>query len=273
MKWLKKNGSTIGLFMILLAGISLLLYPTLSDYWNSFHQTKAISGYTQMNEQIDDEEFELLWQEAEEYNKKLPDRENHWVLSEEEYELYETMLDSTGTGMMGAIEIATIDVALPIYHGTEEITLQNAVGHVEGSSLPVGGLGSHCVLSGHRGLPSAKLFTDLDKLVEGDLFLLHILNQTLTYEVDQIRIIEPYELDELEFEENMDLCTLVTCTPYGINSHRLLVRGHRIETEEAASLRVLADAIQVEPVLVAPAIAAPLLLLLLIWLLIRYRKR
>ena len=170
---------------------------------------------------------------------------------------------------MGYIEIPAIGVALPIYHGTEDTVLQIAIGHIEGSSLPVGGPGTHCVVSGHRGLPSAKLFTDLDKLVEGDTFMLRVLDEVLTYEVDQIHIVEPREVELLEIEEGQDLCTLVTCTPYGINSHRLLVRGHRIENQEsAASIRVTADAMQIEPILVAPAVAAPILLILLIVLLV-----
>ena len=165
-------------------------------------------------------------------------------------------------------------MSLPIYHGTDEAVLQVAIGHIEGSSLPVGGAGTHCVISGHRGLPSAKLFTDLDQIQEGDTFLLHILDETLTYQVDQIHIVEPDDVTYLAIEEGQDLCTLVTCTPYGVNSHRLLVRGRRIETEEtAAAIRVTADAILVDPMLVAPAVAAPILLILLIWLLVSSRKQ
>ena len=165
-------------------------------------------------------------------------------------------------------------MSLPIYHGVDEAVLQIAVGHIEGSSLPVGGEGTHCVISGHRGLPSAKLFTNLDEMEEGDLFMMRVLDETLTYEVDQIRIVEPEDLSALEIEEGKDLCTLVTCTPYGINSHRLLVRGHRVENMESAnSIRVTADAMQIDPVMVAPVIAVPILLILLIWLLVHYRKR
>lgn len=175
---------------------------------------------------------------------------------------------------MAYIDIPVIDCSLPIYHGTDESVLQIAIGHIEGSSLPVGGEGSHCVVSGHRGLPSARIFTDLDKLVEGDIFLIHTLDATLTYEVDQIRIVEPTDLSDLQIEEGKDLCTLVTCTPYGINTHRLLVRGHRIENEEeAVEVRVSADATQVDPVQVAPFVAMPILLLLLIWVFIGKKKR
>ena len=175
---------------------------------------------------------------------------------------------------MGYIEIPSIKVSLPIYHGVDEAVVQIAVGHIAGSSLPVGGESTHCVVSGHRGLPSAKLFTNLDEMKEGDLFVIRVLDETLTYEVDQIRIVLPEDLSELEIEEGKDLCTLVTCTPYGINTHRLLVRGHRVENvKDSSSIRVTADALQIDPVMVAPVIAVPILLILLIWLLVHYRKR
>ena len=175
---------------------------------------------------------------------------------------------------MGYIEIPTIGVTLPIYHGTDETVLQVAIGHLEWTSLPVGGESSHCVVSGHRGLPSAKLFTDLDKLVVGDVFIFRVLDEILTYEVDQILIVEPHETEALRIEKGKDLCTLITCTPYGVNSHRLLVRGHRIENqEEAVIIRVTADATQIEPVIVAPIVAIPMLLVLLIGLLIPKPKR
>ncbi|MGM9639653.1 MAG: class C sortase, partial [Butyricicoccaceae bacterium] len=163
---------------------------------------------------------------------------------------------------------------LPIYHGTDEAVLQIAVGHLEWSSLPVGGESTHCVLSGHRGLPSARLFTDLDKLVEGDIFLLRVLDEVLTYEVDQIRIVEPQEVDDLDITAGEDLCTLVTCTPYGINTHRLLVRGHRVENRaDAAGVRVTADAILLDPLLTAPLAAVPMVLLLVLWVMFHYRKK
>lgn len=194
-------------------------------------------------------------------------------LSDEQKVEYEALLNVADNGVIGYIEIPTIDCALPIYHGTEDVVLQIAIGHLEWSSLPVGGENTHTVLSGHRGLPNAELFTDLDKLVEGDIFMLSVLDEVLTYEVDQILIVEPDELDALKIEEGQDYCTLMTCTPYGINSHRLLVRGHRIDNIDDASLRVTADARQIEPVIVAPLIAVPMLLILLIWLLVRYRKK
>ena len=270
----KKNRITVILLVaVLLAGLSLLLYPTVSDYWNSFHQTRAIAAYTDVVENLDDESYEKMLEEAHAYNNTLTNSNNRFILTEEE-ETYESLLDITGTGIMGYIEIPSIRCSLPIYHGTDDAVLQIAAGHVPGSSLPVGGESTHCVLSGHRGLPSAKLFTDLDELTVGDIFVLHVLDEVLTYEVDQIHIVEPEDLDLLGIEEGQDLCTLVTCTPYGINSHRLLVRGHRIENlESASSARVPADAVQVDPVMVAPVVAAPMLLILLIWVLVGSSKK
>ena len=195
-------------------------------------------------------------------------------MSEEEYQEYESLLNVSGNGIMGYIEIESINCYLPVYHGVEESVLQIAVGHIEGSSLPVGGPGTHCVLSGHRGLPSAKLFTDLDQLREGDVFVLRVLDETLTYEIDQIHIVLPEEIQDLDLINGMDYCTLVTCTPYGINSHRMLVRGHRIENlADASSIRVTADAMQLKPILITPILMAPMLLLLMIWLGVRHRKK
>ena len=266
---MKKNWSNFLLVLVLLAGVALLVYPTFADYWNSFHQSRAIASYTQVVSTIDNNRYDEIWAAAHEYNQSVPLRENRFFLTEEDIADYEAQLDASGLGIMGYIEIPEIDVSLPVYHGTSEAVLQIAIGHIEGSSLPVGGPGTHCAVSGHRGLPSAKLFTNLDRMQNGDLFFLHILDEILTYEVDQILIVEPYDLSPLELIEGQDLCTLVTCTPYGINSHRLLVRGHRVETpEEEKVLRVVADAVQVEPLLVAPVVAAPMLLLLLIVLLI-----
>lgn len=269
MQKIKKNLSTIILILVFFTGLSLLLYPTVSDYWNSFHQTRAIASYAEQVAELDDVSYEQLWEDAVNYNKTLIDKANRYVLSDEERKEYEKLLNVGGNGIIGYVEVPKIKCSLPVYHGTDEAVLQIAVGHIEGSSLPVGGTGTHSVLSGHRGLPSAKLFTDLDQLVEGDIFMLRVLDETLTYEVDQIRIVLPNELDDLEIDEKKDLCTLVTCTPYGINSHRLLVRGHRIDNlSDADSVRVTADAMQIEPIMVAPVIAAPILLILLLWLLL-----
>ena len=272
---MRKHLSTIVLLFILFIGLSLLLYPTASDYWNSFHQTRAIATYAENVAKLDNNQYDQLWEEARAYNAALRLRDNPYHLSEEQKAEYESLLDVSGLGVMGYIEIPEIDVSLPIYHGTEESVLQIAVGHLDWTSLPVGGESTHCVLSGHRGLPSAKLFTNLDKLREGDTFLLRILDEVLTYEVDQILIVEPQETGALKIEEGKDYCTLVTCTPYGINTHRLLVRGHRVDNvEQAKTIRVTADAIQIEPLLVAPIVAIPMLLILLILLLLpRRRKR
>ena len=275
---MEKKGNfliTILLVLIFFLGLSLLLYPTVSDYWNARHQTRAIAAYAQKVTSLDADAYEQVWQQASAYNEALLTRGNTYLLSEEQKAEYQRLQDVSGLGIMGYVEIPEIDVALPIYHGTEESVLQIAVGHLEWSSLPVGGESTHCILSGHRGLPSAKLFTNLDRLEAGDVFLLRVLDETLTYEVDQILIVEPYETDALGIVEGEDYCTLVTCTPYGINTHRLLVRGHRIDNiAEARTIRVTADAIQIEPLLVAPIAAIPMLLLLLILLLLpRRRKR
>lgn len=269
MKNKRNNFTTFLLVQLLIAGLSLLLYPTFSDYWNSLHQTRAITDYAQKVADLDEARYDAIWSAAWDYNRSLLGRNTGFALEEGQKGEYDSLLDISGQGVMGYIEIPEISVSLPIYHGTAESVLQVAVGHLEWSSLPVGGESSHCVLSGHRGLPSAKLFTNLDKLREGDTFLLRILDEVLTYEVDQILIVEPQETSALTIVEGEDLCTLVTCTPYGINSHRLLVRGHRIENAaQAKTIRVTADAIQIEPLLIAPIVASPILLVLLIALLL-----
>ena len=262
----KKKMTTVPLVIILILGMLIVLYPTVSNYYNSFHSSRAIASYAESVAEMDNDAYEALWNEAVEYNRSLVGRDNPFYMNEQEMETYRSVLDISGTGVMGYIDIPKIDCELPIYHTTEESVLQIAVGHLEGTSLPVGGESSHCVLSGHRGLPSAKLFTHLDRLEEGDIFLMQILDETLTYEVDQIRIVLPSEVDDLYIVEGQDLCTLVTCTPYGINSHRLLVRGPRIATPLALPIRVTADAIRLDPLLVAPAAAVPILLVLLLWL-------
>lgn len=266
---MKKKLTNLLLVVILLVGVAILLYPSVSDYWNYFHQSRAIAGYSDTVSRLNEAEYERLWQSAVDYNRAMAGKSIPYTFSEADWAAYEAQLDVAGNGIMGYIEIPKIEVSLPIYHGTEESVLQIAVGHIESSSLPVGGQSSHCVLSGHRGLPSAKLFTDLDQLSEGDYFQLKILNEVLTYEVDQIRIVLPQEVGELGITQGQDYCTLVTCTPYGINSHRMLVRGHRIANPEAASnAHVTSDAIRVDPVLVAPVLAAPALLVLAVWLVV-----
>lgn len=271
---MKRKASDLILIIAFLAGLSLLLYPGFSDYWNQFHQSRAIAGYAETVAAMDDGEYERLWDAAEDYNRRLAEIAAEYALPDELLEEYAQQLNVGGDGVIGYVEIPEIECSLPIYHGTDDAVLQSAVGHIEWSSLPVGGESSHCVISGHRGLPSAKLFTNLDKLVEGDLFFLQVLDETLSYEVDQIRIVEPQELSDLQIEAGKDYCTLVTCTPYGVNTHRLLVRGHRVDNEVLAqTVRVTSDAIQVEPVLVATALAVPVLLILMIWLIVHDSRK
>ena len=265
---------TLLLVLALLAGLFLLLYPTVSDYWNSLHQTRTITSYAENVAQLDRTEYEEMWAAAQRYNRTLPKRENAFALTEEQKREYESLLNASGNGVMGIVEIPKIGCALPIYHGTDDAVLQIAVGHLEWSSLPVGGEGTHCVLSGHRGLPSARLFTNLDQLEVGDTFTITVLDRVLTYEVDQISIVLPTETDNLKVVDGKDYVTLMTCTPYGINSHRLLVRGRRIETpDKLKHIRVTADAVKIEPIITAPIMALPLLLVLLLWLLFSNRKR
>ena len=267
MNFLKKHLVTIILSGVLAVGLGLLIYPSFADYWNSMHQAHTILNYAEEISNMDDNQYEEMIEAARAYNDEIAENGIHWTLTEEEQEEYNSLLAAGSTGVMGYIDISKINIKLPIYHGTSEEVLQTSIGHLEGTSLPVGGEGSHCALSGHRGLPSAKLFSDLDKLKEGDTFIMVILNETLTYEVDQIRVVEPSDLSALRVEPGQDYCTLVTCTPYGINTHRLLVRGHRVENADG-DLRVVADAIQIEPVYIAPFIAVPMILILLVLMLI-----
>ena len=270
---MKKHLSTAALILALLAGVCLLLYPTVSNYWNARHASRAVANYTQEVEALDRDVYDRMLAEAAAYNRSLLTRENAFALTEAQQAQYERLLDIGGTGVMGYIEIPSINVSLPVCHGTSDSVLQIAVGHLSWTSLPTGGESTHCVLSGHRGLPSAKLFTDLDRLVEGDTFVIRVLDEALTYEVDQILIVEPEDVTALQIERGKDLCTLVTCTPYGINSHRLLVRGHRVETAQAEeTVRLVSDGIQIEPLLVAPVVALPMLLALLLVLLLSGNK-
>ena len=269
---MRKNFPTILLVFVFMLGLFLLLYPTLSDCWNSMHQTTAIAHYAEAVSEIDESACEQIWNEAAAYNERLSSRT--WSLELKDGDAiadYNSQLDAAGSGMMGYIEIPKINCYLPIYHGTDSATLSRNIGHITGSSLPVGGEGTHTVLSGHRGLTSARLFTDLDQLTVGDMFTLHVLDRTLHYEVDQILIVLPNEISALKITEGEDYCTLVTCTPYGINTHRMLVRGHRVDTGGDA-IYVPGDAIQLESSLVAPLVAAPMLLTLLIVLLVTTRR-
>ena len=276
---MKKHLSTIVLVAVFLAGVCLLLYPTVSDYWNSLHQTRAIGAYEETLSDMTEKDYSAYFDQADAYNKALaalsfPLADYEQLAENAGLTAYADLLDVGGTGVMGYIDIDAIGVELPIYHGTEAAVLNVAVGHLEGSSLPVGGAGTHCVLSAHRGLPSARLFTDLDRLKLGDTFRITVLNRLITYEVDQILIVNPDEVDALAVETGADYCTLLTCTPYGINTQRLLVRGRRIENAaEKPAIHVPADMVQIDPLVVTPAVAAPMLLALLVVLLVKYRKR
>lgn len=273
----KKQGllSTIILVLVLLVGLSVMLYPTVSDWWNSKVQSRAIASYSEAIADIDDNAYEELLATAKAYNDRISKVSAPFT----DYEFlsadYNRALDISGTGIMGYISIPVINVELPIYHGTGEAVLNIAVGHLEGSTLPVGGEGTHCVLSAHRGLPSARLFTDLDQLVVGDTFTITILDEVLTYEIEEINIVLPYEMDKLAIVPGKDYVTLMTCTPYGVNTHRLLLRSHRIDTvyEQERTIRVSADAMQMDPLLVVPAISAPLVLVLIIFWMITGRKK
>lgn len=269
---MKKNLSNIILVFVFFTGLSVLLYPAVSDYVNSKNQSQAIANYNDITQEMSKEDTAKIRERALKYNESLfENKSNHF--SPQPLLGYKDMLNVSGTGIMGYISIDKIKVELPIYHGTDENVLQIASGHLEGSSLPVGGTNTHSVLSAHRGLPSAKLFTRLDELTNGDYFTITVLDETLTYEVDQIRIVEPHEINELSIVEGEDYCTLVTCTPYAINTHRLLVRGKRCANINKKSLFVSNDAYIIDPIVVVPMVATPMLLVLLIILFIRYRKR
>ena len=272
---MRKNLSTIILILIFLVGLSVMLYPSVSNAVNRKHQSRAVAGYAEEVEQLSDADYQAYFDAADAYNRQLNTTPNSFY-KPDLVSGYAQTLDISGTGIMGYITIPKISVELPIYHGTDEGVLQVAAGHLEGSSLPVGGAGTHAVISAHRGLPSAKLFTNLDELEVGDRFTITVLNRVLTYEVDQISIVLPTEIDQLLPTEGMDYVTLMTCTPYGINTHRLLVRGKRVETTESQKhIRVAADAFRIEPIIVAPILAIPMLLAALVGVLVapHLRKR
>ena len=261
---MKKNRSNIILILIFLVGLSVMLYPTVSDYVNQKNQSRAVASYSEEVENLSDVDYQAYFDAADDYNRRLAETPDAFYRPEE-VSGYTDTLDVSGTGIMGYITISKIGVELPVYHGTSDGVLQVAAGHLEGSSLPVGGASTHAVISAHRGLPSAKLFTNLDELEVGDTFTITVLDRVLTYEVDQISIVLPTETDLLQPVEGKDYVTLMTCTPYGINTHRLLVRGKRIENaENQKHIRVTADALRIEPIIVAPALAVPMLLVLLV---------
>ena len=276
---MKKHITTILLVLVFVVGLFVLLYPTISDYVNSKNQSRAMASYSREIQQIDRSEYIAIIDRAKEYNEKLRAKAERYRMTDDDLAEYKSLLRAGMSDVIGFIEVPAINVKLPIYHGTNEAVLQLGVGHMEGTSLPVGGAGTHSALSGHRGLPSAKLFSDLDKIVVGDVFHITVLDEVLTYEVDQIVVVEPIEMDELAFVEGVDYSTLVTCTPYGINSHRLLVRGVRKDNVvvEASSLAgkilIFADARRIEKKHIAPIVAIPVVITLIIYILFKYKKR
>ena len=270
-KWLKKHFLTMIIMIVMLVGIGLLLYPSVANYWNQFHQTRAIMAYNDTVSSLSTKDYEKILNDAKEYNEKLGETGIVWKMSKAQKAEYEKQLAVDSSGIMGYVSVPKFHIKLPIYHGTNESVLQIAIGHLEQTSLPVGGESSHCEVSGHRGLPSARLFTDIDKIKEGDTWTMNVLNETLTYECDQIRIVEPEDLSNLQIAKGKDYCTLITCTPYGVNTHRLLVRGHRIPNVDG-NANLTADAIQIEPIYIAPFLAVPIILILLIVLIASTRK-
>lgn len=269
---MRRHKTVIFLTLGFLVGISLLLYPAFSNYWNSKTQSRAIVDYESVLEHLKPEDYSAMFQAAYDYNRALYETD-YPLMDYEEIPGYYDTLKLPGSSIIGYVKIDKIGVELPIYHGTSDEVLNVGVGHLEGTSLPVGGENTHSVMSAHRGLPSAKLFTDLDRLEPGDTFQITVLDQVLTYQVDQVKVITPTEVEDLLIAEGKDYCTLFTCTPYGINTHRLLVRGIRIETiTEKPIIYVANEAFRIEPLLVTPAVAAPMLLVFLIHLMVKYRE-
>ena len=261
---MRSKKSTIILLISFFVGLSVLLYPSVSSYWNSKRQSKTVVNYEAMLAAIKEEDVSYYFEEAEEYNRKLWELESP-LIDYKQLENYREVLDISGTGMMGYVTIPKINQELPVYHGTGDAVLSEAVGHYEGSSLPVGGPSTHCVVSAHRGLPTATLFTHLDLMEIGDTFSFKILNRTFTYEVDQIRIVEPNDISLIGIEEGKDYCTLLTCTPYGINTQRLLVRGHQVDTSLSRNIYIANEAYRVDPLVVMPMVALPIITVLMIY--------
>lgn len=266
---MKRDKIGILLVLMLFIGVCGLLYPSVSQYWNSKTQTRVVENYQDILSSLEQADYDEFFQEAEAYNAALAELPSP-LFDYRKLEGYEDTLDVNG--IMGYVIIKKLGVELPIYHGISAEVLNVACGHLEGSSLPVGGESTHCVLSAHRGLPHAKLFTELDKMEPGDTFQITVLDRTFTYQVDQIKVVRPDEINDVEIAEGKDYCTLLTCTPYGINSHRLLVRGTRIENA-APALYVTSDAYRIDSLVATPVVAAPILLILLIVLMVRYRDK
>lgn len=271
---MKGKKLTIILIIVFLLGVGIMLYPTVSNMWNTRFSNRAINSYDEALVLMKDTDYTEYWEAAEAFNELVKARGTVANIPEDELNSYMEQIDPIGNGMMGYVSIDSIDVRLPIYHTVDEAILQFAVGHLPESSLPTGGIGNHTALSGHRGLPSAKLFTDLDKLSEGDLFVLTVLDRILTYEIDQIKIVNPEEIQDLAIDPNEDYCTLITCTPYGVNSHRMLLRGHRTENVAGVTRHLVpSDATTVDTLLVSVAIAIPILIVLVIGVFVSTSKR
>lgn len=256
--------TTIIFTIMLFVGLLVMLYPIISNWWNSRVQSRAIANYEMAVNNMDDGEAEAMIAEAVDYNSKIARLESPFTNYEQVAGYYD-ILDISGTGIMGYISIPSIQVEIPIYHGTSESVLNVAAGHLEGSTIPVGGPTTHSVISAHRGLPSAKLFTDLDRLVVGDIFTINVLGEVYTYEVEEIHIVLPHEMDKLLVVPGEDIVTLMTCTPYAVNTHRLLLRSHRIDTKYVSDAKVVSDATKVDPMLVVPILSAPMVLLLILY--------
>ena len=261
---MRSKKSTIILLVSFFIGLSVLLYPSISSYWNSKTQSEAIVDYESMLSQYKPEDYAAIFAEADAYNKQLAQLNEPFV-EHNRLPDYNSILNVGGTGMMGYITVPKISQELPVYHGTSDGVLSVAVGHLQGTSLPVGGENTHCVVSAHRGLPTAVLFTHLDRMEIGDLFYFTILDRTITYEVDQIRIVDPDDASLLQIKDGKDYCTLLTCTPYGINTQRLLVRGHQIDASQTRNLYVANEAYRIEPLVVMPIVALPIIFVLLVY--------
>ena len=264
---------TITLLIVFFIGLSVLLYPSISNFWNSRTQSEAITNYEKMLASYKPEDFTNIIKAAEDYNKKLLSLEFPIQEYEKIEDDYWKTLDITGTGMMGYITIPKISQELPIYHGTDNAVLSTAAGHMHGTSLPVGGENTHSVISAHRGLPTATLFTYLDRMEIGDTFTFTILDRTYIYEVDQIRIVEPDDTELIQIFKGKDYCTLLTCTPYGINTQRLLVRGHQIDASQERSLYVANEAYRIDTLIVMPFVAMPIIFVLLIYVMVKPIKK
>jgi len=274
---MKKTIFTLVIVLVFLVGLSVMLYPYVADYFNSIRQSRVVAQYYRDLETLTQEDFSELFAVARVYNEKLIRKTNRFILTDEEIEEYQRLLNPFGNGIMGTLIIDAIDVRLPIYHGTDAGVLQIGAGHFEGTSLPIGGPGTHAVITGHRGLPTATLLTKLDRMAIGDTFVLDVLNETMTYMVDQILVVEPYEMDALVIEAGKDMCTLITCTPYGINSHRMLVRGQRTANAEQTGgdpvyLAEISDANIIAAVIVGAFMAIPALVAVAVVLCVRLHR-